>query len=719
MWKYLWIVLGGGHAALAGASNVLGNPGFEASSSMSGWVTFGGTPTLQGSTLSKHGGTRSALISDRSATYMGIARDIRNLVQVDKGHDLRIWVRTRQNLAATYDLGIKRVDAAGTRYFSLDRRTLAPGKWVKLGGYYRHTPSGEVSLLQLYVNGPDAGVEFFVDDARLEPPPAYTPAATVADSEFVRASGRHLVVGNPATSLRLLGTNFFAYGEEGDSVDSILGAKRFDREDYAAVKAAGMNVVRLNLWYRLFEDDAAPYQYRQEGWDWLNKQIVWARTAGVRLMLDMHAPPCGFQGPDYSGSFWSGGDAYGSCQDRLKALWAEMARRYQNEPVIASYDLLNEPKPQNQAQWAAYAQVLADFIRIHDSRHLIQVESCFASDCQTPPLLNDSNVLYDFHHYDHWLHSSQLNYGGNLGDSNMRYGDATSMALPWSSDATPGVLLENDPIPLGNTPWRRYIGKLFTISDAGSTSAMPVFIAHANSGKISFDDFQISEYAPDGKLVRVVQNIDMEKAPANPYLLESYTPYLAFTKHTRTQRLSGKQGEHLIENSGHRGSASISIRSADGKFLVKMPNLTFALRQGYRYRIAGWIKGENVTGGSGAMGMQLQQNKDYVTPVAYDKAYLEQSLLDAGVQFAIDHNVPVNVGEFGQSPRNYTAARGGLAWMRDTLDLMAKYGVSGQNWDWHSAAWGLYGNIYGYPDADALNRPLLQLFRAQKTLTPE
>ena len=718
MRKFLLMVMAVGHAALAGAGNVLSNPGFEAAAGMTGWVSFGGAPSLQLSTLNRHGGARSALIAARTAPYMGIARDIRNLVQAGKGHDLRIWVRTHQNLAATYELGIKRVDAAGTHYLSLDRRTLAPGKWVKLGGYYRHEPSGETSLLQLYVNGPDAGVAFFVDDARLEPPPVYTPATTVADSEFVRASGRDLVTGNPATVLRLLGTNFFAYGDEGDSVDSVLGAKRFDREDYAAVKAAGMNVVRLNLWFRLFEDDAAPYQYKQEGWDWLNKQIVWAHMAGVRLILDMHAPPCGFQGPEYTGAFWSGGEAYGSCQDRLKAIWAEIARRYQNEPVIASYDLLNEPNPQNQAQWGAYAQVLTDFIRIHDSRHLVQVESCFASDCQTPPLLNDSNVLYDVHHYDHWLHSSQLSYGGNLGDSNMRYGDASSKALPWATDTTPGVLLENDPIPLGNTLWRRYTGKLFTHTRSDSIAAMPVFIAHANSGKISFDDFQVIEYAPDGKQVRVIQNIDMEKRPANPYLLESYVPYLAFTDNTRTQRLSGKEGSRIIENSGHRGSASISISAADGQFLVTMPHLTFSLRQGYRYRISGWIKGTNVTGGSGAMGLQLQKHRAYVTPVAYDKAYLEQSLLDAGVQFSLDHNVPLNLGEFGQSPRNYTAARGGLAWMRDTLDLMAQYGISGQNWDWHSNAWGLYSNVYGYPDADALNRPLLQLFRAQKTGAP-
>jgi len=698
----------------AWAANVLVNPGFEAPDNGNGWVAYGASYPINATNEAAHGGSQSALVSGRSATYMGLAQNILDKVQTGRGHDLRVWVRTRQNVAATYSLGVKLVDAAGTKYINLDGRSVAPGKWVKLGGYYRHSPTGTASLAQLYVNGPAVGVEFFVDDALLEPPLAYTPTGGPA-TDYLRASGRNLVVGAAAAPIRLLGTNFFAYGEEGETAESVLGGKKFDQEDYAQVKQAGMNVVRLNAWYLLFEDNAAPYIYKQEGWDWLNKQIIAARNAGVRIILDMHAPQCGFQGPDYSGTFWSAGNGVGSCQDRLKALWTEIARRYKDEPVIASYDLLNEPKPANQAQWAAYAQVLVNAIRSQDTRHVVQVESCFASDCVVPPLVSDSNALYDFHNYDFWSHASQLGYGGDLGDSNMRYGDYSSMVLPWSPDYTAGTLLENAPIPAGTTAWAWYEGSRFTVNNSNVIAAIPVFVSTTNTGKVTFDDFQIKEYDPAGNLVRVVQNIDMEKAPSNPYLLESYDPFLSFTSKTTTQRLSGTTGSRVIESTGHSGSASVSISNANGKYLVKMPNLTFSLRQGYSYQISGWIKGSNATGGTGALGIQLQNNKSYVTPTAYDKAYLEQGLLEYGFQFSLDHNVPINLGEFGQSLRNYTPERGGLAWMQDTLDLMAKYGASGQNWDWHSTLWGLYGNLYGYPDADTINQPLVDLFRAQDT----
>lgn len=694
------------------AANVLVNPTFEAPNNASGWVGFGGTPTIAASSEQAHGGTQAALVSGRSATTVGIAQTVTTQLQAGKGHDVRVWVRNRQAVSATYSFGIKLVDGAGTNYIVLDNRTVPAGKWVKLGGYYKHNPTGTVTLAQVYLNGPAVGTDFFIDDARLDTPDAYVPTGGAA-SDFIRASGRQLVVGAANTPIRLLGTNFTAYSDEADVADSVFKSREFDREDYAAVRAAGLNVVRLNLWYRLFEENTTPYVYKQEGWDWLNKQILWARQGGVRILLSMMAPQCGYQGSGYTGTFWTGGNAYGSCQDRLKALWTEIANRYKDEPAIAGFDLMNETLPANNAQYQAYIQTLASAIRGVNTRHLLDVQTCFASDCAVPPLIADSNTMYDFHHYDHWYHASQLSYGGNRGDSNMRYGDNSSAVLPWSTDTTPGSLLENAPIPTGTTAWTYYTGSLFTVSDPNVIAAMPVFIANANTGKVTFDDFTVSEYDPAGNLVRVVQNIDLEKAPANPYLLETFDPYLSFTGNTTTQRISGTTGSKVIETTGHRGTASVSISAANGKYLVKMPNLTFSVRQGYKYQISGWIKGTSATGSTGAMGIQLQNNKAYVTRSAYNKAYLENSLLTYGIQFSLNNNVPINLGEFGQAPRNYTADRGGLAWMTDTLSLMAQYGASGMNWNWHSISWGAYSNVYGYPDPDTLNQPLINLFKAQ------
>ena len=51
-----------------------------------------------------------------------------------------------------------------------------------------------------------------------------------------------------------------------------------------------MNTVRLNLDFRAFEEDDAPYEYKPEGWAWLDERIAWAKAQGVHVILDMHAP---------------------------------------------------------------------------------------------------------------------------------------------------------------------------------------------------------------------------------------------------------------------------------------------------------------------------------------------------------------------------------------------------------------------------------------------
>ena len=104
-----------------------------------------------------------------------------------------------------------------------------------------------------------------------------------------------------------------------------------------------MNVVRFNLNYRVFEDDAQPFVYRQDGWQWLDRNLNWARQAGVRVILDLHSP----QGGADVGASASGTDLWtdDTNQQRLVALWKEIATRYRDSTWVAAYDLLNEPDP--------------------------------------------------------------------------------------------------------------------------------------------------------------------------------------------------------------------------------------------------------------------------------------------------------------------------------------------------------------------------------------
>ena len=184
-----------------------------------------------------------------------------------------------------------------------------------------------------------------------------------------------------------------------------------DERDYARLHAMGMNLVRFYLHYLTFESDARPYLYRDQGWDWIDRNIEWARRHGVYLILNLHAPPGGYQSTGKGDALWSRRDN----QLRLAALWRAIAGRYADEPVIAGYDLVNEPVvTHDRSQWQRLAQEIADAIRTVDRRHPVIVERVNAvagrwdNDREMNFVtINDPNVIYTFHFYEPFTYTHQ------------------------------------------------------------------------------------------------------------------------------------------------------------------------------------------------------------------------------------------------------------------------------------------------------------------------
>jgi aryl-phospho-beta-D-glucosidase BglC (GH1 family) len=173
--------------------------------------------------------------------------------------------------------------------------------------------------------------------------------------------------------------------------------------DYARISGWGMNVVRFYMNYRTFEDDAAPFVYKDEGFAWLDMNVKWAKAHGVKLILNIHVPQGGFQSDGDGSSLWT--DPRN--QERLIALWRAIASRYANEPTIAGYDLLNEPSvTESKEQWRSLAERTIAAIRTVDDNHLIVIErlGAIAGDWSLDDELNfflvsDANVAYTFHFY--------------------------------------------------------------------------------------------------------------------------------------------------------------------------------------------------------------------------------------------------------------------------------------------------------------------------------
>ena len=292
-----------------------------------------------------------------------------------------------------------------------------PDKWTRVFGVWQasFTPS---DTLKVCISGTAANKPFQVDEAFVKPlttdEVGYQPPATLDSSTLVYADGNRLVMGSQKTPFLMKGVNVYLY-DLGNDVDpppplDDFKYKNVDEASYKEIRDLGFNSVRLMLSYNLFESSTAPGVYKNEGWALVDRHIQWAKQNGLRLILDMHVPPGGYQSNDFKG-FGNRADL----KKRLEDLWVAIAQRYRNETTIAAYDLINEPHINN---WFIYAQTLIDKIRAVDPNHLIDVEVSFHPSDKGMYKLADDNILYDVHWYEPWSwagsHTNNTPYTGTL-----------------------------------------------------------------------------------------------------------------------------------------------------------------------------------------------------------------------------------------------------------------------------------------------------------------
>lgn len=185
--------------------------------------------------------------------------------------------------------------------------------------------------------------------------------------------------------------------------------------DLNALYDAGVNLVRLPLYYRNFQDDNGNWlgDFSQI-FSRLDKLITDCADRGIFVLLDLHGAPGGQNAEFHSGRAGfnklfapgSEGDLYRS---RTVALWQVLAGRYKDNPAVLGYDLLNEPTgfqayyPDvtvgRQVLWQFY-DVLYDAIRAVDTKHVIMMEAVWDWEAlPSPQTFGWQNVVYQFHYY--------------------------------------------------------------------------------------------------------------------------------------------------------------------------------------------------------------------------------------------------------------------------------------------------------------------------------
>jgi endoglucanase len=200
------------------------------------------------------------------------------------------------------------------------------------------------------------------------------------------------------------------------------------RKDIEALKAWGFNSVRLPMHFNLYtlpvdqEPVAGKNTWLPKGFAITDSLLQWCKDNQLWLILDLHAAPGG-QGNDLNisdrddtkPSLWD----LKANRDKTIALWKELAKRYVNEPMIAAYDVINEPnwgfedpKDKNGLQEKGNAplkELLVDItkaIREVDTNHIIIIEGNGWGNNYNgilPPW--DKNMVLSFHKY--WNYNNE------------------------------------------------------------------------------------------------------------------------------------------------------------------------------------------------------------------------------------------------------------------------------------------------------------------------
>lgn len=175
----------------------------------------------------------------------------------------------------------------------------------------------------------------------------------------------------------------------------------FTESDAQYIHSLGLNLVRIPINYRLFEDDMNPGVYKETAFAYLDKVIELCAKNQIYTIIDFHALP-GAQNqhwhsdnPTHVASLW----LYKDFQDRAVHLWEAIAKRYKNEPWVAGYDLINEPADHTGKMLFPYYKRLKDAIRKIDSNHILFIEGDkYAADFSPFTEVWD-NVVYTNHDY--------------------------------------------------------------------------------------------------------------------------------------------------------------------------------------------------------------------------------------------------------------------------------------------------------------------------------
>jgi len=535
---------------------------------------------------------------------------------------------------------------------------------------------------------------------------------------YVRASGRQLVQHAAPVILRAVNFSNFYWMDLGQFGFDLKTSRHHSEIDFERVRDLGFNSIRFAFngnWYR---------ENPRAFWRWLDQNVKWAEQHEVMLTLDLHVPIGGFwldpNSDKLDFSLWT--------DEALRLqnieMWRAIAARYKNSTAIAAYELLNEAVTDDAtgAQWESLAQDMVQAIRQVDGNHLLVVGALYGTDRHYRTkdrdslfLVDDSNVMYDFHFYHpiEYTHQSAswietpMGDGGTYPDNETPIPTGKQVLLADSS-------IRSQRLRPADTVWLPYESDWVELTDPTAIAGLPTMVMRSGAGgTVNFDDVQVIEY--DAASAQLKQTVSA------PITQDSVWQWWGWGN-ADLASTSTALARAEIGGANDRYSLKIDARTTPEQYLGwSSDKFWFRVTPGNLYKITGKMKGSGVSypeSESDEVAFAGLELNFYSDPTSGDdpaflfrnKAYLEAKFLEM-YQFGVANNVPMSVLEFGTILETFeTDGKGGEKWIADILDIVQAHDTSFALWVYRGPAMGLYLCEYG----TGPQNPNLKLMRVLK-----
>ena len=305
--------------SLRAAENLLTNPGFE--DGTAGWNSRGGC-TLSTSTVSRSG-SYSGYSTNRNYSWQGIKQSMLGEMQPGETYDISGWIMLENSSSDQIAVTIERKDDRGTNYIRVDTATGSNSSWTQLSGQFTLDVVGTLTTLDLYFEGPEAGINFYLDDAEVwgdgaEPPDANAVGMVEIGIVYQELEG---------------------FGASGAWYEGWLTAHPLKNEIYDVIFGQlGLDIYRLRNTYDISSD----YISR-------SAEIVQAAETSlghpVMIMISSWSPPAYLKSDSNTVGGTLKKDAYGNYMyDEFADWWADSLDEFSSRGINADYvNIQNEP----------------------------------------------------------------------------------------------------------------------------------------------------------------------------------------------------------------------------------------------------------------------------------------------------------------------------------------------------------------------------------------